>query len=48
MLTIGIGIAIPAAAPLGGDSTPGGASNVWLWEDGIGLLWEPGIFMLVE
>lgn len=30
------------------DSTPGGAANVWLWEAGIGFLWEPGIFMLTE
>jgi len=31
-----------------GDSTPGGASDVWLWEAGIGLQWETGIFMLTE
>lgn len=32
----------------GGDPTPGGVSDVWLWEDGIGLLWETNIFMLTE
>lgn len=31
-----------------GDTTPGGASDVWMWEGGIGLLWEPGISMLRE
>jgi len=32
----------------GGDSTPGGASDVWMWEDGIGMQWETGIFMSIE
>ena len=32
----------------GGDSTPGGASDVWMWEDGIGMQWEAGIFMTIE
>lgn len=31
-----------------GDSTPGGASDVWMWEDGIGMQWEAGIFMTIE
>lgn len=26
-----------------GDSTPGGTTDVWMWEDGIGLLWETNI-----
>ena len=40
-------VIFPAGA-LGGDTTPGGSSNVWMWEDGIGLLWEPGYFMTIE
>lgn len=28
---------------LSGDSTPGGATDIWLWEDGIGMQWETGI-----
>lgn len=32
----------------GGDATPGGASDVWMWEDGIGFLWELGVFMSIE
>ena len=30
------------------DSTPGGSIDVWLWEDGIGLQWETGIFISIE
>jgi len=30
------------------DSTPGGTADVWLWETGIGLQWETGIFMSIE
>jgi hypothetical protein len=29
----------------GGDSTPGGATNVWMWEAGIGIQWETGYFI---
>ena len=25
-----------------------GASNIWMWENGIGFQWESGIFMNVE
>ena len=28
-----------------GDSTPGGATDVWMWEDGSGMLWETGYFI---
>lgn len=38
----------PAGTLTVGDTTPGGTSDVWLWETGIGLLWETGIFMLTE
>lgn len=31
-----------------GDSTPGGSSDVWCWETGIGLQWESGVFMTIE
>ena len=48
MLTIGISISIPSAAPPAGDTTPGGSSDVWLWEDGIALCWEADIYMLTE
>lgn len=30
------------------DSTPDGATNVWEWEDGIGMQWETGIFIPTE
>lgn len=30
------------------DSTPAGPNDVWMWEDGIGLQWETGIFMRIE
>jgi hypothetical protein len=35
-------------ASVGGDSTPGGASSVWMWEAGQGVLWESDSFMLTE
>lgn len=31
-----------------GDTTPGGSSDVWLWETGICMQWETGIFILTE
>lgn len=27
------------------DSTPGGATDVWEWEDGEGMLWETALFI---
>jgi hypothetical protein len=30
------------------DSSPGGFSDVWCWEEGIGLQWETDIFMTTE
>lgn len=44
----GLHLGLNRLAPVTGDTTPGGASDVWLWEPGIGLLWETGIFMLTE
>jgi len=38
----------PAVTLTVGDTTPGGVSDVWLWEPGIGLLWETEIYMLTE
>ena len=31
-----------------GDSTPGGSSDVWLWEADLGLQWETDTFMTTE
>lgn len=30
------------------DTTPGGTTDVWLWEDGIGMLWENNAFIITE
>lgn len=30
------------------DTTPGGATDVWLWEPGIGLQWESGSFIQLD
>jgi hypothetical protein len=44
---IGLGLALPLMqSPR--DSTPGGTTNVWVWEDGLGLLWEDDIFAPTE
>lgn len=32
----------------GGDTTPGGATDVWMWEADTGVLWESGYFMQTE
>lgn len=48
MIAIGTGISPSFAGQAAGDSTPGGATDVWLWEAGIGLLWEAGIYMKTE
>ena len=45
MAALGLALGLPFGSP---DSSPGGASNVWLWEDGIGMQWEAGIFILTE
>ena len=47
MIALALSLTLPVSV-FPGDPTPGGASDVWLWEDGIGLLWESGIFMLTE
>jgi len=31
-----------------GDSTPGGPTDIWLWEDAIGVLWEDGYFIQLD
>ncbi len=41
---IGLGLALPLTQPPP-DATPGGATNVWEWEDGRGMQWEPEIFI---
>jgi hypothetical protein len=41
---IGLGLALPLAQPPR-DSTPGGATDVWEWEDGLGMQWETGSFI---
>ena len=46
-LTLSLGLSAPGAPPAG-DTTPGGSSDVWLWEDGIALCWEADIYMLTE
>jgi hypothetical protein len=28
-----------------GDSSPGGATDIWCWETGIAMQWETGIFI---
>ena len=44
---IGLGLALPLAqSPR--DTTPDGATNVWEWEDGIGMQWETGIYIPIE
>lgn len=48
MPAIGVSLGVGFNPQSVGDTTPGGASDVWLWEDGIGLQWETGIFMLTE
>lgn len=42
---LGLHLGLNRIAPVGGDSTPGGATDVWLWEDGIGMQWEAGYFI---
>ena len=47
MAGISVGISVAwGGVPI--DSTPGGATDVWLWESGIGVLWESGYFMKTE
>ena len=48
MLALGIPSLTIDGGVIGGDSTPGGASSVWMWEAGQGVLWESGSFMLTE
>ena len=44
-----IGLVISLVQPqIPRDSTPGGAVDVWEWEDGIGMQWEPGIHIPTE
>jgi hypothetical protein len=31
-----------------GDSSPGGPASVWLWEAGIAMQWEAGIFITID
>jgi hypothetical protein len=37
-----------AAGSAGAGAAFVGASNIWMWENGIGFQWESGIFMNVE
>lgn len=45
---IALGLGLYRGPRESGDTTPGGATDVWLWEDGIGFAWETGILMLTE
>jgi len=38
----------PVSSIGAGDSTPGGSSDVWLWEADIGLQWETSFYMTTE
>lgn len=48
MLGLALSLAIPLLPGGPGDSTPGGATDVWLWETGIGMQYETGIFIPTE
>lgn len=45
MNQLGLGQSLIAT---GLDTMPGGASDVAMWETGIGIMWETGINMLWE
>lgn len=44
---IGLGLSLPLAQSTR-DSTPGGAADVWEWEDGLGMQWEPTFFIQLD
>ncbi len=44
---IALGLALPLMQPPR-DNTPGGATNVWEWEDGIGMQWEAGLCVQLD
>lgn len=49
LMFLGLHLAITTTASGGGgDSTPGGATDVWMWEADTGVLWESGYFMQTE
>ena len=45
---LGLTLSLRLFTGLPSDRTPDGASDVWEWEDGIGMQFEPGIFALTE
>ncbi|MFZ2278221.1 MAG: hypothetical protein WAW39_10495 [Prosthecobacter sp.] len=44
---IGLGLALPLFQPPR-DITPGGATDVWEWEAGLGMQWETNMNTPVE
>lgn len=40
---LGLQLGLKLGSP--GDSTPVGATDVWLWEGGTAMQWEAGIFI---
>jgi hypothetical protein len=43
-MMLGLGHALPHFR-IPGDTTPGGVTDVWEWEDGLGMQWETGTFI---
>lgn len=41
---LGLGHALPLVRTPR-DATPGGVTDVWEWEHGLGMQWETGIFV---
>ena len=31
-----------------GDASPGSSSSIWMWEAGIAMQWEAGIFIEID
>ncbi len=44
---IGLGLALPLCLPPR-DSTPGGATDVWEWEGGLGMQWEATFYIQLD
>ncbi|WP_395746613.1 hypothetical protein [Prosthecobacter sp.] len=44
---IALGLALPLAQTPR-DGTPGGAADVWEWEEGRGMQWETALFIKLD
>lgn len=43
---IALGLALPLAQTR--DSTPGGGTDVWMWEEGLGMQWEATFYIQLD